>query len=354
MQNKLGDYQAPVDPAVWSAVQSGIGAASSGAAAAGGGILIKAVVGLVAAAVISVGVYIKVNSGNGIQPEAVQVQIQELHDAEELQEELTLTENKQPEVEEVIKEPRIQRSTFPTEEEELKETESTPIAKVEEQQTTTLGQKQVPLDVETNETKVSEDEPRASHNINRGHNEANHSNQAVEPQELSASFYGLQDEYDAMHFELIPEQEDAHAYSWELDGQYFSEPNLSYTFDEPGVYSVVLTVTGKTGKLEKQTLELQVFEPPVFKAPNVFSPNNDDKNPILDFEAMSKGISIVETQIFSTSGELIYTSDEYSQKWDGSYSNGEPCPQGQYIWKVIYISDSHQEYKEQGTVAIIR
>ncbi|MGB1031553.1 MAG: gliding motility-associated C-terminal domain-containing protein [Flavobacteriales bacterium] len=354
-KEKLADYQAPVDPAAWSAVQNGIGAAGGGATgAATGSVFVKALVGLVAAAVISAGVYLvidKENSSEIIGSETAHTTVQEPKESQVDIDSPILDLDNEPVI---VKEERIQRSSLPVDDQVLVDVKNQSIAKGNDVNQPEPIEKQVPIISETNETELNPVGTSVSHNINRGHDEMNELNIPAETEALTASFYGVQDEYNAMRFELIPEMEEAHAYTWELDGQYFSEKQLDYTFEHSGVYPVVLTVTGKTGKLEKQTLELEVFVQPEFVAPEIFTPNNDNKNPILDFEALSKGIRILETQVFSLSGELVFKSDEYSKYWDGNQRNGEPCPQGQYLWIVIYQTDSGEEIKDQGYVTIKR
>ena len=355
-KDKLANHQAPVDPSAWNAIQSGIDASSSAGASGSAAFSIKALVGgLLAVSLVSTAVYFAVTepSTKEALPEQQQQEVLTI-DEEKPSEEVNsdfLVENQEGER---FEEERIQRSILTSEIQLVEEEPTQYIAKVEEQKATTVYEKQNSNVSEKNESENTADDLNVSPGINRGHNENRRSEIPPNTQELSASFYGIQDEYDALRFELIPEMLDAHAYFWEVDGQYFSEQELDYTFEQSGVYPVVLTVTGRTGAIEKHTLELQVFEPPVFKAPNSFSPNNDNKNPTLDFEALSKGITIIETNVYSLSGELIFKGDEYSQKWDGTYNSGDPCPEGQYLWTVIYKSENGKEFNEQGFVSIFR
>jgi len=61
--DKLGNFQAPVNPELWSSIASQIGATTT-MAAAGTSVLAKTIIGIAAAGVIAVGTYFVVNSEN--------------------------------------------------------------------------------------------------------------------------------------------------------------------------------------------------------------------------------------------------------------------------------------------------
>ncbi|MGB0423090.1 MAG: hypothetical protein ACPGED_02150, partial [Flavobacteriales bacterium] len=119
-KEKLADYQAPVDPAAWSAVQNGIGAAGGGATgAATGSVFVKALVGLVAAAVISAGVYLvidKENSSEIIGSETAHTTVQEPKESQVDIDSPILDLDNEPVI---VKEERIQRSSLPVDDQVL-------------------------------------------------------------------------------------------------------------------------------------------------------------------------------------------------------------------------------------------
>ena len=89
--------------------------------------------------------------------------------------------------------------------------------------------------------------------------------------------------------------------------------------------------------------------------PTAYTPNNDGLNDvfmpiynckILDFELL----------IYNRYGELIYTSENHQQGWDGTY-NGTKAPQGVYAWILKYealIQNAPKEFQKTGTVTLIR
>ncbi len=89
--------------------------------------------------------------------------------------------------------------------------------------------------------------------------------------------------------------------------------------------------------------------------PNVFSPNEDDKNdlfrpfPNCDFLAYS-------LQIFDRWGTLIFQTEELQQGWDGSIEN-ELASNGVYVWRVTYTVEENgkqRKVSEAGEVTLLR
>ncbi len=71
---------------------------------------------------------------------------------------------------------------------------------------------------------------------------------------------------------------------------------------------------------------------PVY-VPDVFTPNNDQKNDRLAIYLT--GATSVTINVFDRWGNAIFSSTNLEQQWDGTV-NGQPCPEGQYIWTVSY------------------
>lgn len=90
----------------------------------------------------------------------------------------------------------------------------------------------------------------------------------------------------------------------------------------------------------------------VFWAPNVFTP--DEQSNRLFF-VPSEGVLRGEVQIFDRSGGHIATFDLQTGSWDGT-KNGRKCPQGAYVWHIVYVSSSQPQIEKQavGTVTLLR
>jgi gliding motility-associated-like protein len=124
-----------------------------------------------------------------------------------------------------------------------------------------------------------------------------------------------------------------------------------FLFQDPGVYPVTLIVTDEKGCADTLTKAVEVFPDVHLYVPNAFSPNGDRINEV--FLRIGRGISRYELQIFNRWGELIFTTTELQQGWDGSFK-GKASPPDNYTWKISYHT-IHGERKElAGNVSLLR
>jgi gliding motility-associated-like protein len=70
-----------------------------------------------------------------------------------------------------------------------------------------------------------------------------------------------------------------------------------------------------------------------FFVPNVFSPNGDGQNDLLEIPQTK--ITVTNFQVFDRWGTLVYQSENNARPWDGQYRN-RPSPPGIYVWKMHY------------------
>ncbi len=73
----------------------------------------------------------------------------------------------------------------------------------------------------------------------------------------------------------------------------------------------------------------------VIWVPDAFTPNGDGVNDI--FRPVSNNIREFSVNIYSRSGELVFTSAHPETGWDGTYQ-GQACPAGNYVYIIIYKS----------------
>ena len=57
--------------------------------------------------------------------------------------------------------------------------------------------------------------------------------------------------------------------------------------------------------------------------------------------------------IFNRWGQEIFESNHINDEWDGTF-NGEPVPEGVYVWVAEATSNNGREFTERGTVTLIR
>jgi gliding motility-associated-like protein len=88
--------------------------------------------------------------------------------------------------------------------------------------------------------------------------------------------------------------------------------------------------------------------------PNAFTPNDDglnDKFKILGIPY--EQITQFNLQIYDRWGQMIYTSNDIREGWDGTF-NREKCPDGVYVWSIYYKDSNKKPVTNKGTITLIR
>jgi gliding motility-associated-like protein len=117
------------------------------------------------------------------------------------------------------------------------------------------------------------------------------------------------------------------------------------TADKEIDYTV--TITDVRGCKSTDVVHFEVLEP--LKIPNVFTPNGDGINDLWTINELIK-YPDVKVSVFTRNGAQVYSSDGYSQPWDGTF-NGTILPVGTYYYIVTSILD---ELSFAGYVAILK
>lgn len=87
--------------------------------------------------------------------------------------------------------------------------------------------------------------------------------------------------------------------------------------------------------------------------PNAITPTSNDVNSKFKLFALAE-YEYFHIGIYNRSGMLVYESDDPNFEWDGT-SNGQPCPQGAYVYVCNYRKPGVNELRNMhGTVTIIR
>lgn len=135
-------------------------------------------------------------------------------------------------------------------------------------------------------------------------------------------------------------------YLWQ-DGS--TQPTLKVT--KPGNYHVTITnacgVTTLSKKIDFTTCTDSLL------IPTAFTPNGDGKNdefkPVY-YYTIGNQYNII---IFNRFGQLLFTSNNISKGWDGTYK-GILQPAGTYIYQVTYKRRNDKTYYTKGTVTLIK
>jgi len=126
------------------------------------------------------------------------------------------------------------------------------------------------------------------------------------------------------------------------------ESTRSITVDKAGAYYIDVTLNGCTAS---DTVMVFPGDCAIF-IPTAFTPNSDGLNDMFGVlgDITVKSFSM---QVFNKWGQMVFTTTDISQKWDGTYK-GKKALIGTYPWVVYYVTGNGLRKYLQGTVMLIR
>ncbi len=137
-------------------------------------------------------------------------------------------------------------------------------------------------------------------------------------------------------------------WEWNFGGLASSiNANPNYSFNDPGDYHVLLTVTDSAGCNNTIIRDIKVLPGFTFFAPNSFTPNNDQLNDSFFPKGMGWDPNAYEFWIFDRWGQkLFYTTNPF-EGW-----KGEQTANGVYVWKVELLDLNKKQHSYMGTVLL--
>ena len=96
-----------------------------------------------------------------------------------------------------------------------------------------------------------------------------------------------------------------------------------------GCYTV--TALDQNGNESDPSNRVCVENCPIYELPNVFTPNGDNANDLLQPRALCF-VERVSLKIFNRWGQLVFETENPSIDWDGTNLNGEALPSGTYFY----------------------
>ena len=132
------------------------------------------------------------------------------------------------------------------------------------------------------------------------------------------------------------------------------EKNPVYVFEFPGEYTITLTATSETGRIEKDSIRIKVHSNAFF-IPNTFTPNGDGNNDIYKIiknDSYPYDISKLEIVVYDRNGSKMTGFNSCDYGWDGvSIKDGKMCPQGTYLVVIKYMSsEDGKMHEERGSL----
>lgn len=142
------------------------------------------------------------------------------------------------------------------------------------------------------------------------------------------------------------------------DNAISNEQNPSYIFPQGigGSYEVSLLVTNENGCTDLTSGTVFVDELFQFYVPNCFTPNGDGINDVLMTFGSDIDASNFYFEVFNRWGELIHSSTEPMNVWQGNAFDGDYfVPNGQYNYRATMLSKTGGEsYSFEGYIFLSR
>ncbi|GAB4451166.1 MAG: hypothetical protein Fur0028_06780 [Bacteroidales bacterium] len=122
----------------------------------------------------------------------------------------------------------------------------------------------------------------------------------------------------------------------------------------PSTYEVMMVVFSDKGCVDTVKGTVVVEDVYTFYAPSAFSPNDDGIND--GFRLFGNGIdsATFNLQVFDRWGEVIWTSGNIEEVWNGKVKNGKVAPIGTYTWLAKFRDFNGILHEESGAVTIIQ
>lgn len=134
---------------------------------------------------------------------------------------------------------------------------------------------------------------------------------------------------------------------------YQNRKQFRHKYSDTGWYEIRLLSVNEYGCGNDEIHLFRVAPIPLLYTPDAFSPNGDGEND--RFRSFSSGYSQFRLDIFDRWGNLLFSSNDAQEWWDGTDRNtGDPMPQGTYVWVVHFRSTEGEFQERRGTVTLLR
>jgi gliding motility-associated-like protein len=117
------------------------------------------------------------------------------------------------------------------------------------------------------------------------------------------------------------------------------------------VVYLVRAISADAAISESVSNRLVIVKNPNLFYPTAFTPNGDNLNDV--FNVYGQFITEFEMNIFNRWGELLFTTKDLTQGWDGTY-RGNAMPEGTYTFVATITDRKDRTFKKSGTVVLLR
>jgi len=126
-----------------------------------------------------------------------------------------------------------------------------------------------------------------------------------------------------------------------------------YVFQDTGSYQVMQVLRNEFGCMDSSSQIVRIDLGYKVYIPTAFSPNNDGIND--RFRIYGEDIYECEIMIFNRWGQLLYTSYDMENGWDGTIrTNNNPVVGGTYVYSISLKDKLGNKFDYDGTVTLLK
>lgn len=140
--------------------------------------------------------------------------------------------------------------------------------------------------------------------------------------------------------------------TWLIEDHTYTDDHLTYTFPEDAdSLPVTLVAVSNEGCTDTAITVILIDRATLF-TPNVFTPSESTNN---TWQPVLLDILSLEIWIYNRQGQIVAHLEGTDAYWDGT-SNGTPCPQGAYVYTLLYRPKARPEkqIRTNGTILLLR
>ena len=127
-----------------------------------------------------------------------------------------------------------------------------------------------------------------------------------------------------------------------------TDPEIRYSFAEPGQYRVVCNVNSAACSLDSMEMKVNISES-YLRVPNVFTPDGNGKND--EFRVSYRSLREFHCWVYNRWGKLVYEWTDPARGWDGTI-NGRKAAEGAYFYVIRAMgTDAAKDAKYVGLKA---
>jgi hypothetical protein len=142
------------------------------------------------------------------------------------------------------------------------------------------------------------------------------------------------------------------SYTWYIMKQSYINQNMIYSFDKDGKYKIYLTVGNNNGCVSTVAEDIEIRTKLELSIPNEFIPNKNKKINYFGPNKIDVNLKRYYLSIKNSDGNIIFTSEDINNKWNGTLNDSINAETGIYIWEIDSEDIFGNIFNEKGNVDV--